>query len=321
MENTIYDLISAPWKVNVVFTAVRLKIFTILSNQILTVEEIASECGAISHLLKPLLDACVSIGLLVLQNEKYMNSHFSRVCLVEGASQYIGNLIELQYDESKHWNKLYDIILSSKSRMAKKGSGDDKHRTFITAMNNLGMLGEADALRNLVDLSEYKELVDAGGGSGLYSVYFCQKYPTLRITILDKSETLRITKELIADYKEKDRINLREANIVKDSFGENVDAVLLSDVIYDETIAKPVLKNAWNSLQKDGLLIIRGYYSDPERSKPLFGALFVLNQLVFDSSRNVMTISALQKNVTENGFKILKLSPLTELSFVLTAIK
>jgi hypothetical protein len=34
-----------------------------------------------------------------------------------------------------------------------------------------------------------------------------------------------------------------------------------------------------------------------------------------------MTISALQKNVTENGFKILKLSPLTELSFVLTAIK
>ena len=321
MENTIYNLISAPWKTHVVFTAVRLKIFTILSNKKMTVKEIASECGGITVPLKPLLDACVCMGLLAFKNWKYINSHFSQVCLVEGESLYIGNLIELQHDESKHWDKLYDIIIGNKKKKVKNGLGEDQHRTFITAMNNLGMLGEAESLKNSVNLTGCKNLVDVGGGSGLYSVYFCQRYPELKVTILDRKETLQITEELIADYKGMDRIILREADIIRDSFGENVDAVLLSDVIYDETIAKPVLKNAWDSMQKDGLLIIRGYYSDPEGSKPLFGALFVLNQLVFDSSRKVMTISMLQKLVTDIGFTVTNLSPLTELSIVLTAIK
>ena len=67
--------------------------------------------------------------------------------------------------------------------------------------------------------------------------------------------------------------------------------------------------------------IIRGYYADPENSRPLFGALFVLGQLVFNPQRKILTISTLQECVKKTGFKDIKVNPLTERSILLTTKK
>ena len=48
---------------------------------------------------------------------------------------------------------------------------------------------------------------------------------------------------------------------MKDPLGKNVDAVLLSDVIYGDSDAKILLQNAWDSLGRNGRLIVRGYYA------------------------------------------------------------
>ena len=321
ITNSILDLITVPWVTCVLFAAVRHRTFTILSNQTMTAKEIASKCGAIPHLLTPLLNACVSLGLLQSNNNVYSNTHFSAEYLVDGEPHYVGDLIELQHLEFSQWEQLADIIAHRQKSDQAKPPEAMNYSTFIKAMNNLGMLGEAEALKNQVDLSGCKEMVDAGGGSGLYSVMLCQKFQGLRSTILDVKETLAITEKMISTYPEKNRINLREADITKDPFGNNIDAVLLSDVIYDELTAMPVLRNAWNCLHPDGILIIRGYYSDPEMTKPLFGALFVLNQIVFDPERTIMTISTLQENVTKTGFTLIKTSPLTDRSFIIIAKK
>lgn len=321
MIDSINKLLIAPWTTSVVFTAIRLKIFTVISNRMMSAKDIASMCEANEKLLKPLLDACVSMELLISHNNQYKNSSLSIRYLIEGEPNYVGDLIELQYDESNQWDKLYDIILSKHEEDKEKRTEEDKLRTFIKGMNNLGMLGEAEALKNSVDLSGCKKMIDAGGGSGLYSVVLCQKYPELNVTILDRKETFLITEEMIEGEKEKDRITLREADILKDSFGSNIDAVLLSDVMYDESEARMILGNARNCLRTNGLLIIRGYYSDPENTQPLFGAIFILNLLVFNKNSDILTISSLQTNVTEAGFKISKVSPLTEKSFIILARK
>lgn len=125
----------------------------------------------------------------------------------------------------------------------------------------------------------------------------------------------------MAGYEERERITLREADIEKDPFGDATDVVLLSDVVYEKATAGPILANAWSALRDGGILIMRGYYSDPEISKPLFGALFVLGQLVFDPEREVLTISSLEDTVIEKGFVLMRSAPLTERSFVLLAEK
>jgi len=250
-----------------------------------------------------------------------LNSHFSNIYLVEGSPYYVGDLIDLQNEESNQWNKLYDIIVGSNHILNEQSDVNYYDKIFAKAMNNLGRLGEAEALKDSVNLSDCKKMIDVGGGSGLYSVVFCRNYPNLKSTILDRVEVLAITKEMIGYSKESTQITLRPADITTDDFGKNIDVVLVSDIMYDELIAEPILKSAWNCLRKNGILIVRGYYSDPENSKSLFGALFFLNLLVFNPNRTILTISSLRKNVIERGFTIIKTSPLTERSIVLIAKK
>ena len=319
MLHSIEYLINAPWLTCVVFTAVRLKLFTILSNQPNSLEKIASICDAKPERLKLLLDACIGLKLVEDQNGLYANAHFSEVYLVDGKRQYMGDLILLQQNEFNKWFHLHDVISNNKpNRMP---SADDPYQTFIRAMHNIGMSGEAAALSDAVDLSGCRQMVDGGGGSGIYSVALCRKYPQLHSVLLDCKETLNITRDVIADDAETDRITLKEADITRDEFGENVDAVLLSDVLYDEALAPRILKNGYRCLRSGGILVIRGYYADPVHSRPLFGALFALNQMVHDPGRKLLTLTSLQECVVNAGFSAIDTRPLTHRSFLLQAQK
>jgi ubiquinone/menaquinone biosynthesis C-methylase UbiE len=195
------------------------------------------------------------------------------------------------------------------------------NRTFIKAMHNIGMLGEVDALVQSVNLSACQSMIDAGGGSGIYSIALCQKYPGLKSIILDSHETLSITKEFVSKHKESERIELRGCDITKDKLGDDIDAVLLSDVTYGEAEAEKILQNVWKCLREKGQLIVRGYYYDPQSSNPLFGALFMINQLAIDSDRKIVTLPSLKALIEKTGFIITKASPLTERSFFIMAAK
>jgi SAM-dependent methyltransferase len=320
-KNNISDILLAPWIMGVTTTVIILRVFSLISDQELAVEEIAVKCQVLPDRLTKLLDACVSLGYLELENGRYRNSHFSLVYFVEGQRLYMGDFIRLIHDESPPLLQLPDTIRSSKKIEQKPPYIRSDYRTFIRAMNNIGNLGEAEALRDFVDLSGCKKMIDAGGGSGLYSVSLCQKYPELHSTIMDVKETLEVTGEMIADRREKSRITLREGDILKESWGVNMDVALLSDLIYEEETAGIVLRNAWNCLAPNGILIIRGYYADPEESRPLFGALFAVKELADDPRRNIITQSLLEKMVSDTGFKITRAAPLTEFSFALVGRK
>ena len=319
--NTISDLVTWPWSVFSLFAASRLKVFSVVGDREMTAEEIARRCGAVPELLQALLNACVGMGLIRIEGGKYVNSDLSRAFLVEGEPSYVGDLVNLLHAEAGRWLGLSDIIRSGRQPDERRPRPAPEHRNFILAMDNLGMLGEAEALKRATDLSRCRRMVDAGGGSGLYSVVLCRKYPELRSTILDVREHLEVARELTKKHEERERIEFREANLTRDSFGENIDAVLLSDVLYDSSEAESILDNAWNCLRPGGLLIVRGYYADPEDASRTFGALFVLNMLVFDPTREVLTLSSLPRCVRERGFAGIEVSELTERSTVLTARK
>jgi hypothetical protein len=321
MSIRISEVLLAPWISGVIITAVRLNVFSIISDQMLTVEEIATKCHAIADRLKPLLDACVSLEILEYENNTYRNSHFSSVYLVEGSKPYVGDFLKVLNYESLQWFQLPDLILGHDKADIEIPWLKTDNKTFISAMNCIGHLGEAKALKDIVDLSGFKQMTDAGGGSGLYSLALCQKYPHLHSTIMDVKETLPVTAEFIANHQGNERITLREGNFLKDPLGDNLDAVLLSDVMYGEFDAKIILKNAWQSLGQNGVLIIRGYYANPGRSGPIFGSLFAVKLIVDNPERKILTISNLEDNVRNAGFEIIKVKPLTEHSFVLVGKK
>lgn len=318
MNNSIFDLVIAPWKTAVLQTAIRLKIFTLLSDHQLSAEELAAQTNTNEVFLQAVLNALVCMGLLRFEKVKYQNSHLSRIYFIEGEPFYVGDFIQLLANESSKWNKLFSMASKEKETFC---DSVESNRTFIKAMHNMGMLGEVDALINSVSLSTCQNMVDAGGGSGIYSIALCQKYPDLKSTILDSHETLGVTKEFVSKHDVRERIELRECDITMDKLGDRIDAVLLSDVTYDVTEAEKILKNVWNCLRTRGQLIVRGYYYDPQHPNPLFGALFMINQLVINSDRELVTLASLKALIEKTGYTITKVSPLTERSFIILATK
>jgi len=321
-RNTLLDLVFAPWSIYALFTANRLKIFTLLAEKEMTVDEIAALSSAQKGPLEGLLDACTAMGLLRRQGNLYQNAHVSDAYLVEGRPLYLGDIIEVQSIETENWERLYNLVISGD---ASTGDGTRREVTpelFTMAMNNLGMLGEAEALSNAVDLSGCKTMIDVGCGSGIYSITLCGHYPGLAAILLDKKEVLETTSRLIEKSDVQDRINTKAIDICKDSFGRDMDVALLSDVLYqDSSTCIQILRSAYDALDPGGILIIRGYYADPEKSQPVYGSLFALGQLLFVANREVISIPVLHAWIKKAGFKIIASHALTERSTCVLARK
>jgi hypothetical protein len=119
-----------------------------------------------------------------------------------------------------------------------------------------------------------------------------------------------------------ERIAAREADITTEPYGEQLSAVLLSDVLYqDKDTCFAILRSAHSALARGGKLVIRGYYSDPGGAEGLFGALFVVKLLASDPSREPISVPALRGWLGEVGFGQIDHFALTTRSTCLTAVR
>jgi SAM-dependent methyltransferase len=315
-------MIFTPWATGTLFCANQLKIFTRLAEKPMTAEELSEKLGAVSQALTTLLDTCTALKLLEKKNNRYANSLLSNIYLVEGSPLYLGDIIEVLSIESVKWGGLYDLVMGNNEEVLKKEVKEIPSHRFTMAMNNLAMMGEADALTNAVDLSDARKMVDAGCGSGIYSVTLCRHNPNLHATLLDKKEVLETTKKIIEKSNLQDRIKTRSADISKDTYGEQMDVVLLSDVLYqDAPLCQAILRSAYQALAPGGTLLVRGYYvnADENGSHSPFGSIFNLHQLISDPKRKIVSVSLLSEWSEQTGFKEVKTFPLTERSHCLIA--
>lgn len=320
--NQLLDMIFTPWATSTLFCANQLKIFTQLAKEPMTAEELSGKLGAIPQALTTLLDTCTALKLLEKKNNRYANSLLSNIYLVEGSSLYLGDIIEVLSIESVRWGGLYDLVMGNNEKVIKKEVKEIPSHRFTMAMNNLAMMGEADALTNAVDLSNAKKMVDVGCGSGIYSVTLCRHNPNLHAALLDKKEVLETTKKIIEKSNLQHRIKIREADISTDTYGQQLDVVLLSDVLYQEDPqCQAILRSAYDALAPGGTLLVRGYYVnvDENGSHSPFGSIFNLHQLISDPKRKIISVSLLSQWIEEIGFKMIKTFPLTERSHCLIA--
>ena len=267
----------------VVMAANKLDFFTTIGDGSLSAEEVASRCDTHPRSTRALLDACVALGVMEKSDDLYRNSPEALQSLVRGRPAFMGDGIAHQHDLWQPWGRLHEAVRTGK-RVGERYSlveETDVHRNFIMAMHNRAV-PSAPVLAEALDLTGRRQLFDAGGGPGTYSIFLVKRYPGLRAIVFDLPQTVEIAREVIAGYGMSDVVTTRAGDYFKEDFGQGNDVVLLSAILHSmgPKRSRTLLSKACDSLESGGLVAVHEGLIDDDRTSPLGAVLFSLNMLV-----------------------------------------
>ncbi len=291
----------------VLFASLHLDMYSRLAEQPKTLQQLATETGIASHRLLTLLTACVSLGLLTMENDTYANAPASAIYLVRGAPAYFGDYFRFQIDRQvyphleqldaalrgEHIQALYDLM------------ADEDEAEHFTRAQHAGSLGPAAVLAKMVNLSHCRTLLDVAGGSGAFSMTLCRRYPALRATIIDFPKVIDTAKQFVAEGGVAQQIDCIPGDALTVQWPEQQDAVLMSYLLsaVSESSIRQLIEHACCALRPGGLLLLHDFMVEDDRTGPTTAALWFT---VFISNPDAISLTPgwLSEVVTEQGFAV-----------------
>jgi 3-hydroxy-5-methyl-1-naphthoate 3-O-methyltransferase len=220
------------------------------------------------------------------EDESYHNTPIAETFLVQGKSGYMGNFIQAGAEQYEAWGHLIQAIQEDRpihphSAEALPTLPPERLRGYVARLYELGK-HNAVAIADRVDLGDVQQMLDVAGGSGIYSITFAQRQPTLRAVVFDLPPIIPFAQEIIADHRMQERVTAHPGNYFLDEFAGGNDLVLLSNSLQTEggTTCRMLLGKVFKALAPGGQLVIHGVMPNPDRVTPPQPALFPLQMLL-----------------------------------------
>ncbi len=279
-----------------------LDIFTELDANGATAEGMAKALGLEKRPVRMLMDACVALELLEKEGDKYRNSELASAFLVKGKPHYSGAFVALESRSYHNWAKLEEAVRKN-TPVVTPMKDEGLMKSFTHAMHGTSTFSSM-MLAQMVDLSEYANLLDIGGGAGTNSIRLAETYPNLRATVFDQGLVVEVAAEYIAKSPAADRISTHTGNYLEDIPGGH-DAALLSNIIHGEGAEanRKLLKRVYDALDSPGIVIIADTPPNEERTGPIFPLIFALNELIHTEEGDTYTESETVAFLEAAGFE------------------
>ncbi len=267
------------------FTALNLDLFGRLSTGAKALADLSGEMGIPEHRLLTLLTACVSLGLISLENGRYANAPASEAYLVRSAPAYFGDYFRFQIDR-----QIYPLLLNLDQAMQGQAKQslyqqmlDPEEADFFSRAQHAGSLGPASVLAKAVDLPGARRMLDVAGGSGAFSITLCRRHPQLRATILDFPAVIEVAKRFVHEAGLEGRVDYIAGNAVAEKWPGAQDVVLMSYLLsaVPGSAMPRLFAQAFDALEPGGLLLVHDFMVDDDRSGPRNAALWFMT-FVFD---------------------------------------
>ena len=292
----------------ILMTACELQVFTHLSQGPMSADALAQHCQVPVRGLRRLLHACVVLDLLEREDESYRNTPIAETFLVQGTSGYMGNFIGGGTEQYEAWGQLTQAIredrpMNPHSAEALPTLPAERIRGYVERLYDLGRRN-AVAIADRVDLAQVQQMLDVAGGSGIYSITFAQRQPTLRSTVFDLPPIVPFTQEIIARHGMQERVTPYPGNYFHDDFADENDLVLLSNTLQTEGVktCRMMLGKVFKALAPGGQLVIHGVMPNADRVTPPQPALFQLQMLLSFPEGDAYPAEEICTWATEVGF-------------------
>lgn len=294
----LMQLATGFWAFKTLAAAHELDLFSHLSGTAGTTAGGLAEAFAIEERpAQMLLTGCAALGLLVKNDDRYVNSPLAEEFLVRGKPYYFGGWVRM-LDQRLYpgWGRLAEAIRTNRpttwdpDRQGSLFDGEDPGllAVFWEAMHSLSTF-TARALGQAIDLSGTRRLLDVGGGSAAYDIELCRLYPDLTATVYELPKVVDIAAGKVKEAGLAERIDTVAGDFFADSaLPGGYDTILLSMVLHDwaEDRCRAILRKCWAALPSGGQVVIAELLVNDARTGPPAAALMSLNMLVETEGRN-----------------------------------
>jgi precorrin-6B methylase 2 len=277
------DLLQGYRASQVIMTAERLGLFTILGTGSKTLDELTSVIHASHRGLRMLCDALTTLGFLEKQGTTYANSALSCEFLLPEVATSQNALVRHAARLYERWGFLHDAVLSGKpvnnasQSVGLQGNEED----FALAMASSGAIQAVETARRL-DLSTAQTLLDLGGGPASYAIEFVRRNPKLTAVVFDSERTLKVAQARIKAAGLSARIQVRAGDIFKSDWGGPYDVVFVSNVVhvFSGEYNQMLTRKAASNLTSQGRMCIKDFVVQADHAGPEWASLFALNMLI-----------------------------------------
>jgi hypothetical protein len=289
-------------KSKILFTALQADLFESLRKPT-SANEVATKKKWSTRGTVMLLDGLLALDLLKKEDGKYVNSELAASCLVEGAPLDQRHILQHKANGWEPWSQLEDAVRTGTCVCEEGERRDDDLRSFICGMQDIARQS-AQAVLDAVDLSGFSNLLDLGGGPAAYSIAFLQAHPKMRGTLFDLPEVIPIGREQVEQAGLLERYSFKPGNMTENDLGGGYDLILLSNIIhsFNPEGNQAIIEKCFGALEDGGMLIVKDFLMEPDRSGPAFGLLFALHMLVHTPQGGTYTRDEVAQWTTQAGF-------------------
>jgi predicted O-methyltransferase YrrM len=302
--NELLDSANAFRQTKILFTAIELNIFDLLSGNKLSSEQVTTEIKGDFRATNRFLNALASIGLLKKSSSLFSNSDLAQRYLVTTSKDYLANFPHLVTLWNR-WNYLTEAVIQGKTVSNPIKQMNEKTKCdFIAAMHSGSSSGTAKYLK-LIDLKGVKRIVDLGGGSGAFAFAFAKQSAEISVTIIEEPSIVPITRKYIASSGFNAQVEVIAGDFMVNDLGEDYDLAFLSSIIHiyspEQNIS--IFKKVFNALKVGGKIVIKDFIMNQDRTSPVSGAIFALNMLVATEKGDTYTELEISDWLLSSGFR------------------
>jgi predicted O-methyltransferase YrrM len=264
----------------VLLTAVELDLFTLIGNGSRTSLDVARDASCDPRGTDRLLNQLVVMGFLSKQDGRFANTPLAAQCLVRGSAGFLGNLAHTAHLWHS-WSTLTDAVRKGGSVAWKPGAvAPEGRQAFIAAMHH-GATRQAEEVVARLPLTGVRSVLDVGAGSAGWSAAFVRA-GVPRVTAFDLPEILTLTQGYIDRAGLSGSIDTAPGDYLTGNLPAGYDLVFMSSILHinspDEN--RSLVCAGARSLNPGGLLVVREFLVDQDRTAPPHAVSFALNMLV-----------------------------------------
>ena len=309
------------WTSRAVYIVAKLGIADLLQSGPKTAEELAQATETDPSSLYRIMRALASVGLFQVGTDRRFALTAMSETLVTGAPGSVRwfMISELGQEHFPAWGNLMHSVKTGEIAFD-NFFGMDIWKYFAqnpedAAVFNDSMSGMTaaanEAILSLFDFSNFKTVVDVGGGHGGLITTILKANPNARGILFDAPQVVDGASPKLEQAGVADRCDVVAGDFFK-AVPAGGDAYVMKWIIpdWEDEKAITILKNCRAQMKPNGRLIIVDCVV-PEGNEPHFAKTFDLNMMVMTGGKE-RTAAEFEKLVSAAGFKLLQVIP-TEL--------